>query len=237
MYNIKRSSQKIKFGDKEVDKKKFYSSKEAILLDSIDLSKIVVSSRWKLNDTTYKYFCGYLNNDTTGSSSSECIIKPLCVILPQMNGYIKYFDDGGKNMSFVTDDNQVYKKYNEIWNVVKGLLKLKFAASPIRNDKYILAKLKIFQKKNLTTFNNNNNIVPTEKNHYIWISAIDIDSVLKIDKKSYPQAYLEECKYKLKKRKLVSFIDSEIIDDSDSDIDSDIDCHNNFSVPDSYVVM
>ena len=75
------SSQKIKFGDKEIDKKKFFSSKEAILLDSVDLSKIVVSSRWKLNDTTYKYFCGYLNNDA---------IKPLRIILPQMNGYIKY---------------------------------------------------------------------------------------------------------------------------------------------------
>ena len=58
------------------------------MLDSVDLSKIVVSSRWKLNDETYKYFCGYLNNDD--------IIKPLCVILPQMNGYIKYFGDGGK---------------------------------------------------------------------------------------------------------------------------------------------
>ena len=155
-------------------KKKFYSSKEAILLDSVDLSKIVVSSRWKLNDTTYKYFCGYLNNDA---------IKPLCVILPQMNGYIKYFDDGGKNMSFVTDDEKVYEKYNEIWNVVKGLLKLKFAVSPIRNDKYILAKLKIFRKKNLTTFNNNT-IVPIGKNHYICIPAIYVDSVLKTDKKS-----------------------------------------------------
>ena len=193
------------------------------MLDSVDLSKIVVSSKWKLNDTTYKYFCGYLNND---------FIKPLCVILPQMNGYIKYFDDGGKNMSFVTDDEKVYDKYDEIWNVVKSLLKLKFAASPIRSDKYILAKLKIFKKKNLTTFNNNNNnnnIVPIEKNNYICIPAIDIDSVLKIDKKAYPQAYLEECKYKLKKRKLVSFVDSEIIDDSDSD--------NDFSVPDSYVIM
>ena len=70
------SSQKIKFGDKEVNKKKLYSSKEAILLDSVDLSKIVVSSRWKLNDTTYKYFCGYLNNDTTRSRSSERIINP-----------------------------------------------------------------------------------------------------------------------------------------------------------------
>ena len=86
-------------------------------------------------------------------------------------------------MSFVTDDEKVYEKYDEIWNVVKGLLKLKFAASPIRNDKYILAKLKIFKKKNLTTFSNNNNIVPTEKNNYICIPAIDIDSVLKIDKK------------------------------------------------------
>ena len=73
------SSQKIKFGDKEVDKKNFYSSEKAILLDSVDLSKIVVSSRWKLTDTTYKYFCRYLNND---------VIKPLCVILPQMDGYI-----------------------------------------------------------------------------------------------------------------------------------------------------
>ena len=228
MHSIKMSSQKIKFGDKVVDKKKFYLSKEAILLDSVDLSKIVVSSRWKLNDTTYKYFCGYLNND---------VIKPLCVILPQMNGYIKYFDNGGKNMSFVTDDKEVYGKYDEIWNVVKSLLKLKFASSPIRDDKYILGKLKIFKKKNLTTFNNNN-IVPIEKDNYVCIPEIDIDSVLKIDIKGYPQAYLEECKYKLKKRKLVSFIDSEIIDDdSDSDIDSDIDSHNNFSVPDNYVVM
>ena len=103
---------KIKFGDKEVDKKEFYSSKQAISLDSIDLSKIVVSNKWKINDTTYKYSCGYLHHD---------IVQPLYVILPQLSGYIKYFDDGGKNMSFVTDDEEVYKKYNEIWEVVRKL--------------------------------------------------------------------------------------------------------------------
>ena len=167
------SSQKIKFGDKEVDKKKFYSSKEAVFLDSIDLSKIVVSSKWKINDTIYKYFCGYLNN----------VIQPLCVILPQMSRYIEYFDNGGKNMSFVTDDKKVYEKYNEIWSVVKRLLQLKFAASPVRDDKYILAKLKIFNKINRTTFTNN--VMPIEENHYICIPAIDIDSVLKIDKKAF----------------------------------------------------
>ena len=75
-----------------------------------------------------------------------------------------------------------------------------------------------------------------EKNHYICIPAIDIDSVLKIDKRLYPQAYLEQCKYKLKKRKIVNYINDEIIDDnSDNDIDDAIDSHLNFSVPDSYV--
>ena len=108
-------------------------------------------------------------------------------------------------MSFVTDDKEVYEKYNEIWNVVTRLLKLEFTASPIRDDKYILAKLKIFKKKNLATFNKNN-IIPMEKNHYICIPAIDIDLVLKMDKKAYPQAYLEECKYKLKKRKLMTWL-------------------------------
>ena len=106
------SSRKIKFGDKEVDKKEFYSSKQAISLNSVDLNKIVVSNKWKINDTTYKYLCGYLNNDT---------IQPVCVILPQMNGNIKHFDDGGKNMSFVMDDEEIYEKYYEIWEVVRKL--------------------------------------------------------------------------------------------------------------------
>ena len=58
-----------------------------------------------------------------------------------------------------------------------------------------------------------------EKNNYICIPAIDIDSVLKIDKRLYPQAYLKQCKYKLKKRKIVNYINDEIIDEnSDSDI-------------------
>ena len=149
---IKMSLKKINFGDKEVDKKKFYSSKEAILLDSVDLSKIVVSSRCKINDTTYKSFCGYLNNNS---------IKPLCVILPQVDEYIKYFDDGGKNMSFITDDEKIYEKYNKIWEVIRKLLKVNFAVSPVRDDKYLVAKLRIFAGINRTTFINNS--IPIEK--------------------------------------------------------------------------
>ena len=154
-----------------------------------------------------------------------------------MHGYIKYFDNGGKNMTFVTDNEKVYDKYNEIWEVIRKLLKVKFTVNPVRDDKYLIAKLKIFNKINRTTFNNNN--IPIERNHYICIPAIDIDSVLKIDnKRAYPQAYLEQCKYKLKKRKIVNHIDDEIIDedsDSDSDYNDTVDSHLNFSVPDSYV--
>ena len=127
-----------------------------------------------------------------------------------MNGYIKYFDDGGKNMSFVTDDEEIYEKYNEIWEVVRKLLKLKFPVGPVRDDKYIVAKLKIFNRINRKTFTDN--IIPFERNNYVCIAAIDIDSVLEIDnKRAYLQAYLEQCKYKLKKRKHVNFIDDEII--------------------------
>ena len=152
-----------------------------------------------------------------------------------MHGYIKYFDDGGKNMTFVMDNEKVYDKYNEIWEVIRKLLKV----NPVRDDKYLIAKLKIFNKISRTTFNddNNKNNIPKERIHYICFPAIDIDSVLKIDnKRAYPQAYLEQCKYKLKKRKIVNYIDYEIIiEDSDSDYNDTVDSHLNFSVPDSYV--
>ena len=119
--------------------------------------------------------------------------------------------------------------------IIRNLLKIDFTVNPVRDDIYLVAKLKIFNEINRTTFNNNN-YIPIERNHYICIPAIDIDSVLKIDKRAYPQAYLEQCKYKLKKRKIVNYTDDEIIDeDSDSDIDDAIDSHLNFSVPDSYV--
>ena len=54
-----------------------------------------------------------------------------------MDGYIKYLDDGGKNMSFVPDDEKIYKKFNEIWVVIKNLLKIDFTVSPVREMIYI----------------------------------------------------------------------------------------------------
>ena len=122
-------------------------------------------------------------------------------------------------MSFVVDDKEVYKKNNKIWEVVKKLLKLKFTANPVRDNIYIIAKLKIFKNINTTTFTNH--VIAEENTHYTCISAIDIDSVLKIDKKTFPPAYLEQCKYKLKKRKRSRYIDHLEIINYDSENDSD----------------
>ena len=124
-----------------------------------------------------------------------------------------------KNMSFVIDDKKIYEEYNEMWEVIRNLLKIDFTVSPVRDYLYLVAKLKIFDRINRKTFNNNN-YIPLERNHYICIPVIDIDSVLKIDKRAYPQAYLEKCKYKLKKRKIVNYINDEIIDE-DSESESD----------------
>ena len=67
------------------------------------------------------------------------------------------------------------------------------------------------------------NEIPRQRNHYIYIAAICIDSVLKVDKKKYPQVYLEQCKNNIKRRKPVYFIDAEV--DFSSDDSNDFDEH------------
>ena len=72
------------------------------------------------------------------------IIGPLCVILPQMSGYIKYFDDDGKNMSFKTEGFNIFFEYNEIRNKIKRKLNIKFHSQPIYDEKYVKTKVKTF---------------------------------------------------------------------------------------------
>ena len=58
--------------------------------------------------------------------------------------------------------------------------------------------------------------------HYTCIACITVDSVLRINKKNYPQVYLEECKYKIKKIQMLKFIKTELKSDSELDLDSDL---------------
>ena len=77
----------MKFNDIAVNKKYFHASKKAIPLNLVNIKNIIVSYRVKRNDDSYKYFIGYSHDDG--------VIRPLCVILPQMSAYLKYFDNGG----------------------------------------------------------------------------------------------------------------------------------------------
>ena len=56
----------VKFGDISVDKKEFYKNKCTLLLNDVDLDKVVVSSKWKINETSYKYYVGYLTDALIG---------------------------------------------------------------------------------------------------------------------------------------------------------------------------
>ena len=73
-----------------------------------------------------------------------------------MNGYIKYFDNGRKNMSFLIKNDEVWQKYEDIWDVIKNKLNTKFHSQPIYENQYLKAKLREFNGSIKTNFLGNN---------------------------------------------------------------------------------
>ena len=116
-----------------------------------------------------------------------------------------------KTCHFLIEDEDAYLKYTKIWIKNKKLLSVKLHSEPIYGDKYIKTKVKSLNSMINTLFSGNE--IPKERNHYICITAICINSVLRIYKKTYPQVYLEQSKYKTKNVKLINFIDDNFISD------------------------
>ena len=206
------SGNTLKFNNIRVNKKEFHKSKQPIDLDLVTVNKIVVSDKFKHSEEGYKYFVGYEEDE---------IVKPLCIVLPQMSGYIKYLESGGKSMSFMIKDNNVLDKYNEIWDKIKETFGIKFHSMPIYDQTYIKTKVREFDGKIKRNFLGNE--IPKGNMHYTCIACITIDSVMRMNKKNYPQFYLEECKYKAKKMQMSRFINAELELDSDSESQSDND--------------
>ena len=139
---------------------------------SVIIDQIVVSYKLKHNNEGFKYFIGYLEGR---------IVKTLCIILAQMSGNIKYFENGGKNMSFLIKDDKVWEKYKQIWDVIKNKLGIKFHSEPVYEYRYLKAKVREFDGVIKTNFLGND--MPKENMHYTCIACITIDSVMNIDKK------------------------------------------------------
>ena len=163
----------LKFKNIRPNKKEFHKSKEPIDLMSVNIDQIVVSDKFKHNNKGFKYFIGYQEGE---------IVKPLCIILPQMSGYIKYFENGGKNMSFLIKDDEVWEKYEQIWDVIKNKLNIKFHRKPIYEQKYLKAKVREFDGAIKTNFLGND--IPKENMYHACTACITIDSVMRIDKKT-----------------------------------------------------
>ena len=91
--------------------------KEPIGLMSVNMDQAVVSDKFNHNEDGFKYFIGYQKGE---------ILKPFWIILPQMSGYIEYFEYGNSNMCFLIKNDEVWEKYKQIWDMIKNKLKIKF---------------------------------------------------------------------------------------------------------------
>ena len=86
-------------------------------IDEVDIRRIVLSSKHSYgNKGSYKCFIGYINN-------CNAFPIPLCIKLPQMIGYTKYFDNNKKYMNLLFHDKKLLKKYNEIWDKISNIFK------------------------------------------------------------------------------------------------------------------
>ena len=83
------SEKTLKFDNIRLNKKELHKSKEPINLDLVNVDQIAVSDKFKNSDDFFKYLIGYKEGE---------IVKPLCIILPQIIGYIKYFENEGKKV-------------------------------------------------------------------------------------------------------------------------------------------
>ena len=217
------SGKNINFGVKKINKSNFYKNKKTFNLYDIDDNKILVSKKESYGTRNLlKYFPGYNDDD---------VIKPLCIRLPQMIGYVKHFDSN-KTMSFKVSDNKLLKKYNKIWEKISNLLNIEFDSEPVYGDgdKYINTKIKMYEDRVNT--NSQSKKVPKENASYKCLSLIMLDSVIRVNKKYYPQTVLEKCKYVIRKNKMENLINDDLnlspsgesdneSDESDNDESSD----------------
>ena len=202
------SEKTLKFSNISINKNETHKSKQPLDLLSKRRLK-VVSDKFKHNNDVFKYFIGYKEGE---------IVKLLCIILPQMNAYINYFETGGKNMSFVIKNDDVLDKYKEIWDKIKGKLNVKLHSMLVYDEKYMKAKVREFNGVIKTNFLGDE--VSKENEHHTCIACITIDSDMGMEKKNCPQVYLEESKYRMKKTKMTNFIEAQL--ESESELGSNI---------------
>ena len=183
------SGKNINFDDKKIKKSNFYKNKKLFNIHDLDVNKTSVSKKESYGTkNSSKYFIG-CNDD---------VIRPLGIKLSQMVGYVKHFDSN-KAMSSNVGYNKLLKKYNKICQKHSNLMNIEFDSGPVYadNDKYIKTKIKVYENRVNTNFQGKK--MAKEKASYKCLSLVMLDSVIRVNKKYYPQTLLGECKYVIQK--------------------------------------
>ena len=188
----------------------FYKSKNTLQIDDINVNKILISKKEPCGTKkALKYFIGYNHNDA---------IRPLCLRLPQMTGYARKFGENITMYFRVNNNNnnkQILKNYSKIWDKTEILISIDFESESVYgndHEKYIKRKTKIYAGSVITNFHNKK--VPKEKTPCKYLSIIILDSVIKANKKYYPQTLLEECKYA---QKNINYINDDLEESGSND--------------------
>ena len=143
---------------------------------SINIDQVVVSDKFKHSDEGYKYLLGYQEDE---------IVKPLFIILPEMSGYIKCFEKVGKNLTFLQEIMNCSINTMKLGGWLKKI-KVKFHSKPVYGEKYLKTKVRKLdgaKKKNIL-----DNELRKAHMYCTCIASIIIDSLIKMEKKNYPQA-------------------------------------------------
>ena len=117
--------QKALIFDKQcINKNAFHKNKKPINIDKVQSRRKGLSKKDSYTKKGFfKYFIGYTNE-------TDAFSVPLCIKLPQMNGYVKYFDSNNKCMNLLVHDEELLKKYSEILDKINKFLKKGLIMNP-----------------------------------------------------------------------------------------------------------
>ena len=168
-HSIKTEQEAVHFGENSITKSAFHENKKSININEVDIKRIALSDKKSLCKDSNKFFIGFRHEGNAFPS-------PLCLKLPQMKAYVKYFDKNSKYINHLVKDEKLLTKYLKIWNRIKSLIKKELISEPVYNDKYIEIKIRIYNDKVYKNFQHNK--IPEDNEYFACLTVILLDSIL-----------------------------------------------------------
>ena len=193
----------LMFGDIKFEKTKSQPLSSNFKKD-VDIDEVLVSKKTSPGERNYKYFIDYQYNDYK--------VKPLHIMFPKRNIYVKSYDGQTKWMCFLIEDDDLLEKNYTISEKVSAEIKKEFDSQPVYNKIFLKIKVK-FHVDEVTDFYDKG--IPDVGSNHTCLTVMSLDSALNKDGNYYPQVFLKECKYI--EKKIIRHINDDMSDFSSSD--------------------